>query len=552
MRVVVVHTGTSPCECAGALRRSLESLGHEAVLVDSEAVLASRGLLTGADLVVDHSDTFRGRGELRSHVRALVETAGGRLVGTGAMAALRADDKASAKAALAGAGVGVPPGIAASEPDLAWPSWLLPPLVLKPAFGHMSRGHGRAESLESARRLLGELLERHRQAILVESFVAGRELAVSVIEKPEGPWVLPILEWLLPGSGQGILDEPWKLADAAADRSDARPANLSPALDAELRALAVRAFRVLELRDYARFDVRLTATGSFVFLEANVTPSVEPEQALALSSSWQGWDHPTLVSHILASALRRHGERPSTVADEVDLPGGPAVVATPPGVHRPTSATRSLARLLDVMPGEVVLDLGCGSGLLGLAAARAGARLVVATDVDPSALDATAANFRAAGLESRLVLRAGPWYEALRQGDPAVFDLILATPPQTPSARAIGPKWGGPDGTRHLMTVIEGAPVRLDPVRGRLVLHVIGLADLATVEDALSERFERTDCLAALERPFSAVEYDTLAPGLFAEFAALRGLGHCSFEARGDGYVFEHRLLRSVGPRRAT
>ncbi|TAK53127.1 MAG: 50S ribosomal protein L11 methyltransferase [Betaproteobacteria bacterium] len=68
--------------------------------------------------------------------------------------------------------------------------------------------------------------------------------------------------------------------------------------------------------------------------------------------------------------------------------------------------------------GERVLDYGCGSGILGLAAARLGAAAVTAVDIDPQALEATADNAR----RNRIALRfASPG--ALAAGD---FDVIVA------------------------------------------------------------------------------------------------------------------------------
>ncbi len=71
-----------------------------------------------------------------------------------------------------------------------------------------------------------------------------------------------------------------------------------------------------------------------------------------------------------------------------------------------------------VQGGERVLDYGCGSGILALAAARLGAREVAATDLDPQALEATRANARANGLA---VAVAAP--EAIPGG---TFDIVVA------------------------------------------------------------------------------------------------------------------------------
>lgn len=77
-----------------------------------------------------------------------------------------------------------------------------------------------------------------------------------------------------------------------------------------------------------------------------------------------------------------------------------AIVRLDPGMAFGTGShpsTRLVLRFLvrTVRGGESVLDYGCGSGILAIAAAKLGAARVDATDIDPHALEATAANARA-------------------------------------------------------------------------------------------------------------------------------------------------------------
>jgi ribosomal protein L11 methyltransferase len=65
-----------------------------------------------------------------------------------------------------------------------------------------------------------------------------------------------------------------------------------------------------------------------------------------------------------------------------------------------------------------VLDYGCGSGILAIAAAKLGAQDVAATDIDPQAVEATAANAKANGVQMHVALP-----DALPAGD---YDLVLA------------------------------------------------------------------------------------------------------------------------------
>jgi D-alanine-D-alanine ligase-like ATP-grasp enzyme len=309
MRVGVVHTAGSPCGCAEAVAGGLRALGYAIQIADSEGILLlAEELAAGCDLVIDHTDTFLGWGVLRPFVRWELEKFGARIVGSSAQACFLADDKIETKRILNAAGIPTPPGAVVMEANAVLPSWLRPPLILKPACEHMSRGVTLAETRTAARAAIGALLEDYRQPVLVETFIPGRELAVSVLDTPAGPEVLPVLEWL-PGSAEyPILTEEFKLQENGAVREDARRVMLSPTRQQELESLARQAFRTLGLRDYARFDVRLAPDGRFYFLEANTTPSLETGEALALSAHWAGLDYASLVERMLAAAQRRYDD----------------------------------------------------------------------------------------------------------------------------------------------------------------------------------------------------------------------------------------------------
>lgn len=258
-------------------------------------------------MVFDHTETFRSSAFLRPFARWLLECHGALVVGPPAASCLIADDKAAAKARLRDAGVPTAPGVVLAAASDAVPAELGGPLVVKPAFEHMSRGLHLAPTPAAAREAAIALLERLGQPVLVERFVPGRELAISLLDGHGEPEVLPVLEWRLAGGAEGVLDEPSKLRFVTEERQDLGLATLSPELRARLRTLALRAFAALGLRDYARFDVRLADDGTPFFLEANVTPSMEPFEAFPLAARAAGLDYPALVARLLRGALRRGG-----------------------------------------------------------------------------------------------------------------------------------------------------------------------------------------------------------------------------------------------------
>jgi ribosomal protein L11 methyltransferase len=122
---------------------------------------------------------------------------------------------------------------------------------------------------------------------------------------------------------------------------------------------------------------------------------------------------------VIRPTWRRHRRRPGDIVLALD-PG----MAFGTGLHPTTRLC--LAAIEDLaergsLAGARVLDLGCGSGILAIAALRLGAATALGVDTDPIAIEATAANARRNGLGRRLRARVG----SLPSGEP-VFDVLLA------------------------------------------------------------------------------------------------------------------------------
>lgn len=536
----------------------LKALGHTVTIVGSEDIeFRAAELARNCDLVIDHTDTFQGRGLFRSFVRLLLEGCGARLVGSGAQACLKADDKIASKECLGRAGIITPPGIVINSKQWKPPQWLKFPLVLKPAFEHMSRGVVIAKTKREAYSNAAQMLDNFQQPIIAESYIFGRELAVSVLEGPHGLEVLPPLEWRLGEQKHGFLTEDFKLEDPLGERQDVVRAVMPDDLLNQLKDYVRHAFRSLCLRDYARFDLKLSPGGTFYFLEANTTPSLEPLEAFALSAQWAGLNYPSLVDRMLSAALERYGD--STAEGEatitLGLPTGPLELIVPQDVHTPPPSTIQLAGLLDIKHGERVMDLGCGTGILSIAAAKLGAKRVVAVDISTKALEATVHNARLNSVDKQIETRFGSWYELVGKkskasGKRELYDVIIATPPQTPGSFPFGPRYGGPDGTQHLFAVIDGARAFLSPQRGRLWLLVISLANSKAVFEGLKMCFQDVTIVHQTGRIFSADEYESIEEGLFRYLLQLRSHGVSEFQDMGDGeYIFYNFFIRASGPK---
>ena len=105
-----------------------------------------------------------------------------------------------------------------------------------------------------------------------------------------------------------------------------------------------------------------------------------------------------------------------------------AAMAFGTGHHGTTlGCLRAYDRLLnDAQRFDNVLDLGCGTAVLAMSAARMGAASVLASDIDPVAVEVALANVKANGLEGRVCCVESIGFDSpvLQAGAP--FDLIFA------------------------------------------------------------------------------------------------------------------------------
>ena len=93
---------------------------------------------------------------------------------------------------------------------------------------------------------------------------------------------------------------------------------------------------------------------------------------------------------------------------------GPFTVSLGEGVFHPTHTSRTLAEALEIEPGETVIDVGCGSGVLSFVAARLGAGRVIGTDLSAEAVEVARENAIALGLQDTVEFRVGNLLDSVR------------------------------------------------------------------------------------------------------------------------------------------
>jgi D-alanine-D-alanine ligase len=292
---------------------ALSDAGVEAVLRDADAGLVE-ALRGDADSVV--FPVLHGASGEDGALRAVLELLGAHYVGSPPEACRLAFDKAIAKSVVAAAGVRTPESLALASstfrdlgaPDLldALVDRLGLPLVVKPNRGGSALG---ASVVRTRDQLPGAMVAAYSygDVALAERFVAGTEVAVTVVDTGAGPTALPAVE-IVPDGG---------FYDYAARYTAGRteffaPARLEPDA-AELAAeCAVTAHRALGLRHLSRTDVVVDANGVPWFLEVNVSPGMTETSLTPQAVAAAGLDLGVVCRDLVEAAARL---RPAAVPD---------------------------------------------------------------------------------------------------------------------------------------------------------------------------------------------------------------------------------------------
>ncbi|WP_201294809.1 MULTISPECIES: HemK2/MTQ2 family protein methyltransferase [unclassified Nocardiopsis] len=185
------------------------------------------------------------------------------------------------------------------------------------------------------------------------------------------------------------------------------------------------------------------------------------------------------------------------------------LLVRPPGVYRAqedTALLRDVLRQRGQVAGRSVLDVGSGTGALGIEAFRNGAVSLTSIDLSRRSVLASWLNSRLHGVPA--TVRRGDLFAPVA---PRRFDLVLANPPYVPAAGPLPPRhrmarcWdAGPDGRILLDRICAEAPSVLSE-DGALLLVQSELADGRTTVDQLRRAGLVAEVIARARVPFGPV-----------------------------------------------
>jgi D-alanine-D-alanine ligase len=313
MRVAVLKGGRSlerqvSLRSGARVENALARLGHDVVAVDVGPDLVGRLGTAAPDVAFV---ALHGRGGEDGTVQELLELLGLPYTGSGPGACIRCMDKVVAKHAFRDAGIPTPDFFAFAQAAFGelGAARALPgieerlgfPIVVKPA------GQGSALGIKFARDV-GEVPSAivaafsYDTTVLLERYVAGRDLAVAVLEGPDGPEALPVVEAVPQGEDFYDFEARYEIGRTRFTC----PADLPADVAARAADLALRCYAALGCYGFARVDLMLDeASGELTVLEANAIPGLTDTSLLPLAAEAAGIGFDALIERVVSLAVAR-------------------------------------------------------------------------------------------------------------------------------------------------------------------------------------------------------------------------------------------------------
>lgn len=177
--------------------------------------------------------------------------------------------------------------------------------VIKPNASSASWGIAAAQGWDEVQTEIRRIHAEGHDAI-VEPFIAGHDIEVSVITLDGVPYILPtqIVEQ----------DDPGQLRTYQEKRNlvGGQAYEIRPLVDRTIVAEVERQTHALIGEflpfDYGRFEYRIdTDSGDIRFMEVNLNCNLWSKKTIAIAAAQIGWSHSELIENILTESLRRHG-----------------------------------------------------------------------------------------------------------------------------------------------------------------------------------------------------------------------------------------------------
>lgn len=306
-------------DTANSVKMALEENGIDPVLVplknDTETFIKTLGQCP-PDIIFNLCEGAFGLSSMEMNVAGLYELFGFRYTGSGPLTLGLCLNKEMAKNILYARGVPTSHYAVIQNTNPLPSLGFNFPMIVKPV--HEDAGIGIdnnavVRDITALKKRVEYIMDVYKQPAIVEEYIDGREFNVSVIGN-EDPKVLPVSEIdfsKLPPDTPRIVgyEAKWITTSLLYKKTlPICPADISRDIENNLSSIAIKTYKALGCRDYARVDIRMGSDNMPKVLEVNPNPDISPDAGFARSAAAAGFSYVNLICEIINCAMIRYGK----------------------------------------------------------------------------------------------------------------------------------------------------------------------------------------------------------------------------------------------------
>jgi len=305
-------------ETIDAIKNAIEKAGHDVVLIEADENAYENLKRIRPELVFNIAEGYGGSAR-ESYIPAMLELLNIPYTASDPVTIGICHDKARCKEVLSYYNIPTPEFFITETSVNGYPKLKFPGFV-KPLHEGSSKGIYNSSIVYNKKELNREILRiknDYGQPALVEDFIDGREFTVAVLGNGEKTQVLPIVEINLSCVPKGFnsiysYEVKW-FFDTRENKLDifTCPAKIAENLKIKIEQMVLNAYKVLRIRDWARFDVRCDSKENPYIIEVNPLPGILPNpddnSCFPKAAREIGLDYDALIETVLNLARERYG-----------------------------------------------------------------------------------------------------------------------------------------------------------------------------------------------------------------------------------------------------
>lgn len=302
------------------IQKAVESKGHRVTFFDMNETPLPFDKIANAnvDMIFNVCERINNSSLLEPHAAAILDCLGIPYTGSNPLTLALCIDKIKVKKILEQHGLPTPRFDYVFQKDEPIREDLSYPLMVKLANTDNSIGISNQSvvtSLKALKEQVRYLLEKYNRPVLIEEFIDGDEVDVSIMGNEERVKVLPLSRSIFDDLPKGVwgiypFQAKWDNGSVYDNIRIERPAKYSQKLTALISEICLDAYRIFDCHDYARIEVRVDRNGNPYILEINPNPSINDGDCVPNCAEVIGQKYQDFIEEIMKECILRYRAKP--------------------------------------------------------------------------------------------------------------------------------------------------------------------------------------------------------------------------------------------------